>query len=105
MNQLAIHLVIGVSTPDLLLARLNIEAIVGVSLIEHESTYRCGVYFRGNLPSGAELVLQVNEDPFDAEPLYETDEKFPIVLFVSAHQEPSEILARLHEIGGLIEKT
>jgi hypothetical protein len=96
--------VFGFSGASLEDARKAVEYTLDIMLIEHESLYRGGEYFRtASTYRGMrdeEFILQRNRDIVDGEPNEPEHADLPYVLYVSSTTRAAELKSRLGNIAG-----
>lgn len=92
----------GVVCGDLAEARSQVEAALGVSLAAHESSYRCGDYYRYNDAGQEHFILQRNYDSFDDEWTVPEREDMPVLLYVNETSRADELRQRLERVGGVL---
>jgi hypothetical protein len=93
----------GLSTSDLEAARALVEPVLGVEMEAHESSYRCGDYYRKRLPNGDEFSLQKNHDRVHDEWRYDEYKVMGTLLSVSikdAHRL-EDVCSRLKAVDGV----
>ena len=93
----------GLSPSELETARLAVEPILGVEMEAHESSYRCGDYYRKRLPNGSEYSLQKNYDRVHDEWRYDEYREMGTLLFVSVTDAASleKLCSRLKSVDGV----
>ena len=72
----------GIKNGDLKDARMRVEAVLGIRLILHESSYHGGVYYRCGSPGEEEFILKRNYDPIEEEYAEEAFPQHSVLLYV-----------------------
>ncbi|MCQ6260174.1 hypothetical protein [Pseudomonas sp. Q11] len=81
----------GVKDISIIVAKLNVEELLGVSFEERESAYQGGVYYRFDGEGGEGFVLKENIDPFDGEAVEQLFSEYPVLLYVDKTTRSDEI--------------
>jgi hypothetical protein len=72
-------------------ARNYVESVLGVVLQERESSYQGGTYYIWGRSGSENIVLKINVDPFDGDPVEQDFSDYPILLYINATERSSDI--------------
>jgi len=92
----------GYKYDDIISARNLIEKIIGIRLEEHESSYRCGLYFRYGDIGTEHFILQRNFDPLENEWTDSEHQSYPLLLYVNETTRSKELEKVLTSIEGIV---
>jgi hypothetical protein len=79
-------------------ARASVERVLGIELVEHESSY-LGDYFRGGDSAGEDVILQPNYDAALQRWVEPAHRDMPYLLYITSPASPA--LARLEAEPGV----
>ena len=85
----------GFFSNDLEQVKDNLETCLRIRFVPHDSSF-WGEYYLHEQPNGEEsLMLHMNIDPEDGEPLYREFAEFPVILQVNDTKRSEELAERL----------
>jgi len=93
----------GLKAGDLSEAKTLVENVLALDLLDHESGYHCGEYYRSHEVDidDESFILQKNYDDFEDEWTEESFTDFPILLFVNDTKRSSEITSLFESQKGV----
>lgn len=89
----------GSRSLSLLSARGHAEEALGISLEERDSSYQGGTYYIWGSSDSEHIVLKVNVDPFDGDPVEQNFPDYPILLYINATGRSSDIAEAARKDG------
>jgi len=81
----------GIECADIGVARAIVEGALKITLVAHESGYRCGEYFRYKDVGDEHFILQKNYDEFEDEWTEESFSQYPQLLYVNETTRSEEL--------------
>lgn len=90
----------GFLSSDMENVKTTMEAVLDIHFVPHESSFIGDYYLHGEGYEKGNLLLRMNLDPEDCEPLYSRFSDFPVLLSANDPDRPEE-LAKL--LQGKIE--
>lgn len=88
----------GIRAPSLEEARAGIEESLGITLTEHDSSYRAGTYYL-HRSLHESMILQRNFDPLECEWFESQFTDYPVVLYVNGTDRSEQIRSKLEGDG------
>lgn len=89
---------------ELDVARRAVEAALGIALELHESSWRCGDYYRFGDAGSEHFILQRNYDEFGGEWTVESLKEYALLLYVNESQRAEALEGLLVPKGFVLVK-